>query len=544
MGRLVDARGNPLERAPNRDSQIEFLSEALADAARAERHADVSESLAQAELDLEDKGWIKVSQQGAEVMTRAGVQSAVKLARSMFIMNPLIKQAVRLQSWFVFGKGLKVHATDPKVNELVQAFWRRNRRTLSAQSRLAELDQELSNAGNLFFVLFPSKDTTDVDLRVVPVDQITDIITDPDDDATPWYYIRRWTPRVTAGSAIQAERTEAHPALDYSPVAKPTKLSDGPVVRWDAPIHHVKSGGTLNSQFGIPESYGAINWALAYVRQLSDWSAVVRSLRRFAWNAKTTGSPTALRDRMRSSLALDGGSSGTTHETNPAPASGSIFASSAGVEFQPIKTQGASISPEDSKMLRHMVAANFGVSDPHLSMDVQQGALATAKDLNQPMFLKYQQRQQFWKEHLIMMLEWVTAFGLTTNGVLGTDTDDAGDRVTVDVPSDIDMTIDIIMPPIREDEVGEIVKAIVTAGTLDGKPIAPGIFDTETLRRLLLSALAERDITVQDGDLEQTVSALAEAALIEAATRLESKQRANGQVEQAGHVDKLEVLTK
>jgi hypothetical protein len=71
--------------------------------------------------------------------------------------------------------------------------------------------------------------------------------------------------------------------------------------------------------------------------------------------------------------------------------------------------------------------------------------------------------------------------------------------------------------------------AIVQAATLDGKILNTEIMDAVTVRRLLLSALAERDIVVQDGDLEQSVSALAEAALDEAARRLETKILAEGE---------------
>lgn len=485
------------------------LRMAITAEARHTQDSMFAESLARAELELEDAEWVRLTGEGQHAFSRGGLLRIIELSRIMFLLNPLIKQAVHLKARYVFGQGVTVRAPDKKVNQVIQEFWEFNKRVFTGQSKLAGLERTLQITGNIFIVYFPDKTFGLTKLRTVPIDQVHDIITNPEDRQTPWYYLREWQV-TTLGRDAPETRKLLYPDIDYTPVVRPATLNDIEI-RWDTPMHHIKVGGLDDQLFGMPETAASIRWARLYTTQLQEWASVVSSLRIFAWQGKTKGKPGTFANRMRSSIAGSGG-----QETNPPPARGGIFASTAGVDLTPIKTAGASISPGDSKMVRQLVAAGHGISDPHISMDVQQGALATAENLNQPMHLNYLEAQGIWKEVFETMFAWVIAKSSIAEGSVLSGkgkTETLGNRQVVTVAKGLDTSVDITFPPIIEKGLGELVKAIIAAVTLDGKQPVDGLFDIGTIQRLMLSALAERNIHIDEEDVQASVQAVADEAM-------------------------------
>lgn len=481
---------------------------AITTEARRTQDAEFAESLAHAELELEDTEWIRLTGEGQHAFSRSGLLRIIELSRIMFLLNPLIKQAVNLQARYVFGQGVTVSAPDEDVDKVIQEFWDYNKRVFTGHVKLTGLERTLQITGNVFIVYFHHELTGSTKLRTVPIDQMVEIITDPEDRQTPWFYLRVWQV-ATLGEAGMKNRKLLYPDIAYTPKDRVPALN-GIEIRWDTPVHHVKVGGLEDQLFGMPETAAGIRWARLYTTQMQEWASVVSSLRIFAWQGKTKGSPGTLANRMRSSLAGSGG-----QETNPPPARGGIFAATAGVDLTPIKTSGASISPEDSKMIRQLVGASFGVSDPHISMDVEQGALATADNLNQPMNLKYLEGQGVWREVFETMLAWVIAkSAMSKTSILKGKgkVEVFGDRQVITLSKDLDAKVDISFPPIIEKGLGELVDAIIAAVTLNGKQPIEGLFDVPTIQRLMLSALAERNIKVDEDAVQASVQATVDEA--------------------------------
>jgi hypothetical protein len=476
--------------------------------AQVNRTLTAMESLASAELELEDRGWLAFSAEGQALITRTGLMRIIEVSRAAFLMNPLVKQAILLATRYVFGQGVSVKGRDARVNQVIQDFWSRNARVFTSHKRLAAADRTLSTDGNVFIVYATSKVFGKVTVRKIPIDQITEIITDPDDRDTPQFYRRSYLASVSMGRSVNTTPKEfLYPDLSYSPTVRLPSLGDVPI-QWDTPVQHIRDGGLDSMLYGVPEPNAGLRWALSYTAHLDDWAAVVRSLRVFTWEAKTQAgaSPTALKNRLQSSLTR-----GALRESNPAPAAGSMFASGEGLSLKPFQTAGANISPEDSKMVRHMVAANFGTSDPHISMDVQQGALATADNLNQPMALKYRERQELWKGELTIMHNYVLAQAAMaeTGPLAGLGAEDPnGDTQTIVIAETVDTTVDVTFPPIVEHDLGDMVRAVISAITLDGKEINESIIDATLARKLILSVFSERGIRFDDDELNDTVTAV------------------------------------
>lgn len=474
---------NLLDRITGVDQLRESYSR-LEESLRQERDTNtlLEESVRTLELQLEDEGWQRLSAEGEREFSRQGLAKIISLSRLMFLKNPLVNRAVLVQSYYVWAQGVSITSDDESTQKLITAFLNdpKNQAELTGHQARTMKEQDLQTLGNLFFVLFSNLATGEVQVRTVPVEEISEIVCDPEDSKSAWFYKREWTQSVLdigTGVSTSKPQTAYYPSLQYSQTATeriPT-IGGKPVV-WDAPVYHVRVGGLSDMRFGIPETFAAIDWAKAYKSFLEDWATIVRSYARFAWNLNTTGGAKAVaaaKTRLNTTVST------SRTETNPPATTGGVFISS-GAEMQPIKTSGATTSAEDGRRLLLMVAASFGLPETFFG-DMQTGNLATAKSLDRPTELKFRDRQELWRSILDTILQYVVARKKRAPG---------GMQI---VGSTEQANITIKFPPILEHDVSNTVSAIVSAATLDGKSPA-GTIDWRTTARLVLEALGVVDI--------------------------------------------------
>lgn len=454
----------------------------------------LEERLAELELAQEDIGYMRLAADGDRDFSRDGLRRICKTARLYWIKNPLILRGVALKTTFVHGQGLSIQARDEGVNAIIQTFLAdpKNQAALTGHQALMELENLLQVEGNLFFAFFVHPNKGRVRVRTIAFDEIDEVIADPEDALTPWFYRRRYS-RVSidlaSGRCNTAAVEELHPDWRYRPAGKPATIG-GIAVRWDAPVYHVAVNRLPGMRFGVSEVYAALDWARAYKEFLEDWATIVKSYARFAWSAKTKGGAAnvaAVKSRFGTAMSASNGA-----ETNPPPAAGSTFVSNGSVDLTPIKTAGATTSADDGRRLMLMVCAALGVYE-HYFGDPSSGNLATAKSMERPMELMFLARRKLWADILLGILQFVIEQNATAPGgeIRGTLTqDDYGDPV-VDL-GDLDTHIDVDFPPLLEKAIAEQIGAIISAATLDGK--TPQGIDLKTTTRMLLVALGEDDI--------------------------------------------------
>jgi len=444
--------------------QVEELRDLVS---RQEANLDLlREATLDAELVLaaEDVGWERPGQ-GARDMPREVLGKVITRSRRAYLRDPLINRGVNVQALYVFAQGVNVQAADKRVNEMVQAFWDdpANQAELTGHQARFLKEVDLQVTGNLFFTFFvnPADGTTRV--RTIPPEEITEIIFNPEDSKDPWWYRREWTETDVNGRP--SIRVAYYPdwGIPRDAVRPVNALVE------DVPVYHVKVGCLSDAKFGVPETYQALDWGQAYKEFLSDRATISRALSRFAFKVTTPGGKAGVA-AAKTKLATTIGSS--TTETNPAPVTGSTFIrSTTGADLDPVKVAGATINPEEGRRFLLMVAASFGVPETFFS-DVSTGNLATAKSLDRPTELKFRERQSLWADIFqniiqFMLQQKVRAHKLATNA---------------------DLKVEITFPSILEHDTDGLIKAIVSAATLDGKQSA-GTLDDRTLVRLLLQAL-------------------------------------------------------
>lgn len=458
----------------------------------------MQEGMAELELALEDLNYIRLTANGEREFSREGLNKIVELSRLMYIKNPLIKRQVQVKSLYVWAQGFNVRAKQPEINQVLQAFWddEKNRAELTSHQARMMKEVDLQVDGNIFFVFFVRPGDGRVRVRSMPVDEVREIVCDPDDAKSPRYYLRTWKEtKINEGSGRKntVQRKAYYPDWQYLPVSKPAKLGNVEI-RWDEPVYHIRIGGFSDWKFGLGDVYASIDWARAYKGFLEDWASLTKSLSKIAWKMTTPGGSKAVK-AAKAKIATTLGTGGIG-ETNPSPPAGSTFVGGKDVDLQPMNIRGANVSAEDGRRLLLMAAASAGLPETYYG-DVSVGTLATARTMDRPTELMMLERQTFWIDVYRNIIKFVilqsVRFGdLAKVGTVRDKPDGSEIERSITWQDGVNMMLDIDFPPILEHDIQAAVQAVVTALTLNGQDIR--LLDEPQGTRLILNALGVDDV--------------------------------------------------
>lgn len=456
----------------------------------------LAESVADLERGLFEPGWNRILAFGEIEFTPEGLIQLRAICRLYGIKNPLIKRGLILRSAYVWGGGVEITARangkngdgEQDVQAVIAAFLDDpgNKRSVTGPEARDQLERSgLGTEGEVFITCFTRPTTGLVSLRTIAPDEITEVISNPEDASDPWYYRRCWVEKSYNGEGqpVTKTREQLYPCLDYRPTSKPKGLGRV-TIAWDSPVLHVAVNRPRGWQRGIPDSYAAIDWAKAYKDFLEDWARLMKSLSRYAWKATTKGSAAG---QVKAKIAAAPGSSTVTGGPLAAGAT-AILSPDAALEA--INKSGATIDADSGRPLATMVASALGVPVTMLLADPgQTGARATAETLDQPTELEMGQRRELWGAVYQRLIEYQIVQSVKApQGLLkGTVQLDAfTNRETVVLAGETDPTVDVVWPDLDDTDVGVLVKAITeAAGT--------GVMPPEQILRLLLTALGVRN---------------------------------------------------
>ena len=447
------------------------------------------------ELALQNVEWRREVNLSWLEFSRWGIQQIILISRLYYIKNPICRRLIDIAATYVFGRGFELSSSDEDANDVLKGFLERNKKTLG-QISLVELEKRKYYDGNLFFAFF--SDTLQagtVDVRTIDATEIFDIVCDPDDSDTPWYYRRGWNARIfdpATGSTTHEHKDAWYPALGYDPTPKPQVINLIPVM-WDTPVLHRKSGGVAKWHFGCPIIYPALDWAKAARQYLEDCATIAKSLAQFSIDIKTKGGQQGM-EGAKQQLQTTVGPSSSLWDTNPTATSGAAFIHGPGMEVSAFKTQGAGFDPEKVRRMLLMCCMVVGVPETFLA-DVSTGNLATATTLDRPTELVFNEKQEAWREDLITIAQYVLQVsGGASGGKFKASLDrrkitlkqmaiseaaretgpnglmryvSAAKRKTAAKPTDLQLTV--TFPAIREGDMAANVIAIADAMTLQNK---------------------------------------------------------------------------
>lgn len=467
-------------------------------------NAELIERIAELEFASEDRDWLQLANGGRSEFSRDGLRTITHIARLMFLKNPLILRGVKTQANYVWGRSVTITAKDPDINDVIQQFLddEDNQREFTAQAARIQKEIELQCDGNVFFVFFRHKLTGRVRLTSMPVDEIREIVTDPQNRKKPWFYLREWSQEtfdLVTGNTTKITKRAYYPDWRYKPDLMPSMI--GGIRVETATVYHVRVGGFSDWKFGVSEVYAAIDWSKAYKTFLENWSTIVAAYARFAWKVTTAGGTRGIA-AARARLGTTVGNGDANIETNPPSVAGAtlIRGQSADgkpqMDIEPVKTAGATTHAEDGRRLLLMVAAAQGLPETFYG-DASVGSLATAQSLDRPTELAFMTRQQMWADIIEDIVQYVIfnavaapAGVLRDHATIGMN--EYGEEI-LEYNDGIDTHIDVDFPPIVVDDVLKQVQALKTAATLDGA--APMVIkDLRQLAKMMLTVIGADDI--------------------------------------------------
>lgn len=496
---MVMDKNHPLLRIANGLSggQLNSLSEAveLYGKMAFTEHSNnelLQERIAELELALDDAGYERIGDSNFDKQfTKASVDKIAAMARVYWLKNPLVKRAVATQANYVFGQGVDVVAADEDVQTVVDAFMEdsKNRAELTGEQAMLTKETELQVTSNLFFTFFTDPLNGATRVRTIPLSEITRIIYNPDDSKEPWYYYRQWQQPKEAGSQKYEMHQAMYPDINYMPKGGLPKHFNGIEVMALNPVYHVKTNCLSDMEYGVSEIYAAIDWAKAYKDFLEDWYTIVKSLSKFAWKATSKSGATGM---TQAKQVLEGAINGGSNPINsdlPGQAA-QVWMSSDNFDLAPMPKSGATVAVDDGRRALLMVCAATGIYE-HYFGDPSTGNLATAKAMEQPMLLMFQERQELWTDVFNTILGYVinqSALkpGGKLKGVMSFN--DYGESY-VDM-GETNRSVDVKFPPILQEDVNERIDAIVKSVTLSGQTPANTI-DLKTATTQMLTALGE-----------------------------------------------------
>lgn len=508
------------------DGKTLATREELLEQLRAEQETNLilTEAMVDLEMAMDDAGWRKLSAGVKDEFSLEGRRRIRESCRLMAVSNPLIKRGITVRIGYIWGQGVEITVragADSKqdVDQVVQMFLDDNTASVSGSQAHEELERALGTDGEIYLALFTNPLTGRVQVRSTPTDEITDIITNPEDRDEPWFYLREYvTTVIEAGYAPGNTRTRAqtvkvaHPALGYRPNQR-IKTLNGAEVRWDAPILHVPVNRLDGWKHGIPDVYASIAWARMYRDFLVDWAQVVKALSKFVWKASG-----ATKSRTQTAAAAIRANADARTGVPPAPPVGQAVAAGPGTNLEAIPKTGATIDSNSGKPLAGMAAAGLGLPVTILLADPgQTGARAVAETLDLPTILEMTMRRVLWQTALDRVIQHAidAAVEAPRGSLRGSVTIDSWGRKQVTLAGDVERTVEFDWPPLVDVDPVELVRAIVEAeGTTVGQAVPV------TMLRLLLKALGVKDpeeviseVTDAEGNFIPPAQAVGQAAV-------------------------------
>lgn len=446
---------------PAPDPTVEFLQESIRDLS----------------LRLEDRGWQTIGTDEESVMSREALRTAAQDGRALAVAHPLIRRGLSLRTSYIHGQGgpqITVDAdTTQDVNAVVQAWWSspENQLAVTGPEARARLERALSTDGNVFIACFTNPATGMVASRTLPFDEITRVITNPDDRMEPWFYERT---RYVNGR----DETVFYPDITYAPTSRP-RMIDGRTVEWGAPVRHVKINDLDGWTMGVGDTVSVAPMARAYRDFLADWVRLTKSLSQFVWRATADGKRAAAARRALARVPSTGDSG-----------VGASMVLGAGETLEAIPKTGATIDADSGRPLLAMIAAGLDVPVTMLSTDPGvTGARATAETLDRPMYLAMQARRDVWGAAYIDIAEYAVEQAIRApQGVLrGEIVRDDWTRSDHAVLDGGEPTITVSWPDLTTESLPDMIRAIREADATEKIP-------PKTVARLLLVALSVDDV--------------------------------------------------
>jgi hypothetical protein len=370
-----------------------------------------------------------------DVLPAAKRRQIIRRLRIMRHENPIAKQAVKLILRFTLGRGITFVPKDPESQQILHEFWTDavNEMILTTRESMQARLDELVTDGEKFYALFATPNQAPyVRLGEVPMEEVVDIIPDPDNRHVPVYYKRQYVPQKYDASAFNGQGAWTAVDSSYRPLTRyylDYRVSDEHLARIenlnipDSLIAKDENGDyirvmhqyinplwTKSGFRGISELFASREWFRVFKEFVEDRAAMNAAANAISYLRKVKGGPTAV---AQVSGKIGGvavgqeqaGSNELRKLTRPVP--GSIIDTNEGVDWSTIRADtGALDAKEDARLLLMTGGAGMATNVQYFG-EGGDANLATAQAMELPMVKSYEDWQQTLQEHLNQICKYV-----------------------------------------------------------------------------------------------------------------------------------------
>lgn len=484
---------------------------------------------------LEDMQYIDLSGYGTssqdDVLPHAKKLGVIRRIRNLRHENPIAKQSMKLIVRAVFGRGVTYKIKDNAIREIVDAIWTDpvNQVLLTSHKAMKRRFDEKLTDGEWFPVLFAADEAPWLRIGRVKMDEVTDIIYDPDNDEVPVWYRREWRLKVydpaennnkggwkveTGDPKVMYYRDwritdEALTDIEERGLRVPEgKQAEGLIYHCLVNEVRMRSGWR-----GISELYASREWFRVFKDFMEDRGAMNAMANAMSVRRRVKGGPTAvasfanrLGGVQMSPVPGDDGSPVVPRLTRPM--AGAVYNYNEGIDIDLERVDtGATNAQADARLL--LLAGAAGVGTNVTQLGEGSAALSSAQVMDLPV----RKSHEDWQSDQASEFSEILGFGVWI----------AKNKPEDQTPLDFAKAIAWRFPPINADDV---VKQI-TAFAQWAQQIAPG--NNEVRRLAIVGGMNALGIPDADQNMEEILAEekrLADLKEQEQKMRLDQQQKA------------------
>lgn len=379
-------------------------------AAKDDEMAQLKEQLSnvQAMLSVEDQQWTRLFgglNDEYPGLSLEQLQQWHAQISEYIVGNPIIKRGVGLRHSYIWSKGLNIPgvSTEGKTQDKkdsrgrkskLETFYkdRKTQAYLTSPEAFNEMETAAATQGTYLLV---GDEKTKKILYPVTIDEITNVMTNPEYKGEVWAYLREWSSETPSGE------TKEHKEWIYTDRFEGTRLSsigeegvNAVKVAKDKTIFDQVFNSQIGWPLGVPDALAAIVWARIYSELMNHGKVMTESLAKFAF--KVTQSTKKGADQV--GVKTQRGGSGQTAVVG------------SGNDLQAVSSAGKSYDFNGIRAVAAQVATALEVSIVHLLSDpgAAGSSYGSASNLDLPTKRAMVSRQNIWLSYLKRVFKWAT----------------------------------------------------------------------------------------------------------------------------------------
>lgn len=323
-------------------------------------------------------------------------------SRRLYVWDAITQYIIELWTDYGFGQKPDVVPRSESLKSVWKEFWESpDNQYIFNERELNELSNKLLVDGEYWFVQFISEIDGSSVMRIIETDDITKIYYEEYDKSVPVYYKRVWV----SGESRETENilyyrdyraTEEQSASVKALIRKgdsEARFAEDENAETDVVVFHVKYREIEGH--GWPLLTSGFSWSRGYKGFLEDRATINKAAAAVVEKVKVRGGQRMV-DYVKQSLQSSLVNSSNRVETNPPPASGSIWVENQALDREWLnKPTNAADAEKDGIAILNQAALS-GKIYPHYLGRGDYYRLATATAMEGPTFRSFNRYQHFW----------------------------------------------------------------------------------------------------------------------------------------------------